>query len=38
VVRKPQIAKFECEADEVGEEVGGVDTAVYEDGTVNVGM
>jgi hypothetical protein len=33
-----EIAQFECEADEVGEEVGGVDAAVDENRAVDVGV
>ena len=38
MVRDSQVAEFQGEAHEVGEEVGGVDAAVNEDGTVDVGM
>jgi hypothetical protein len=38
VVREAEVAQLEGEADEVDEEVGGVDAAVDEDGAVDVGM
>jgi hypothetical protein len=38
VVWETEIAQLEREADEVDEEVGGVDAAVDEDGTVDVGV
>lgn len=38
VVWEAEVAEFECEADEVDEEVGGVDTAVDKDGAVDVGV
>jgi hypothetical protein len=36
VVGEPEVAQLEREADEVDEEVGGVDAAVDEDGAVDV--
>lgn len=38
VVRDAEVAQLEGEADEVGDEVGGVDAAVDEDGAVDVGV
>ena len=38
MVREAEVAQFEGEAYEVGEEVGGVDAAVDEDGAVDVGV
>jgi hypothetical protein len=38
VVGEAEVAQFEREADEVDEEVGGVDAAVDEDGAVDVGV
>ena len=38
VVRQSKVAEFEGEADKVGEEVWGMNTAIYENGAVDVGM
>jgi hypothetical protein len=38
VVWETEVAEFEREPDQVGEEVGGVDAAVDEDGAVDVGV
>jgi len=38
VVRDAEVAQLEGEADEVGDEVGGVDAPVDEDGAVDVGV
>jgi hypothetical protein len=38
VVGQAEVAEFEGEADEVDEEVWGVDAAVDEDGAVDVGV
>ena len=38
MIGEPEVAQFEGEADKVREEVGRVDAAVDEDGTVDVGM
>jgi hypothetical protein len=38
VVREAEVAELECEAYEVGEEVGGVEAAVDEDCAVDVGV
>ena len=38
VVWEPEVAELKREADEVGYEVWGVDAAVDEDGTVDVGV
>jgi hypothetical protein len=36
MVWESEVAELECEANEVGEEVGSVDAAVYEDSAVDV--
>lgn len=38
MVREAEVAELECEAYEVGEEVGGVEAAVDEDCAVDVGV
>ena len=38
MVRDAEVAQLEGEADEVGDEVGGVDAPVDEDGAVDVGV
>lgn len=38
VVGEAEVAQLEGEADEVGEEVGGVDAAVDKDGAVDIGV
>lgn len=38
VVGDAEVAEFESEADEMGDEIGGVDATVDEDGAVDVGM
>lgn len=38
VIGEPEVSEFEGEADEVGEEGGGEEAAVNEDGAVDVGV
>jgi hypothetical protein len=38
VIGEAEVAELECEAYELGEEVGGVETAVYKNGPVDVGV